>query len=197
MIRDLDETIRTLLQTAAPVGSLLAQAGISFDVPDEAWRNGLTELSVNCYLYDVRENLELRTTEPRIQRNEDRTRAVRRLPLVRIDCSYMLTAWSVDTEDAVLEQHELLTEILMVLLRNRTLPPSVLQGTLVDQVPPYPTVVAVPSTADDQMDFWSTIGAPIVPSLNYVVTLALVVDDEPDTLPLSVETVELEVDHKS
>src|SRR5690606_38243794 len=94
MIRDLDATIQTLLETLAPPGSELADADISFDLPDAEWRGSLANLTVNCYLYDVRENLELRTNERLIQRSELGVPMALRRPPVRIDCTYCITAWS-------------------------------------------------------------------------------------------------------
>ena len=58
MIRDLDDTIEQLFVTRAPAGSELSGADISFDLPDADWRGGLDTLTVNCYLYDIRENVE-------------------------------------------------------------------------------------------------------------------------------------------
>lgn len=195
MIRDLDETIEALLTTEAPTGTELESADISFDVPDSTWRGALTGLTVNCYLYDVRENLELKTNETFVQRSPDNTRAVRRAPIVRIDCSYCITAWSTATSDAVLEEHRLLSQILLVLLRNPTIPSGVLQGSLTTQIPPYPTVIASPTDLNQHLDFWSSLNQPAKPALNYVVTLALILDEPPAELPRAVETVVTEVNH--
>ena len=83
MIRDLDDTIQELFETRAPPGSELAGADITFDLPDADWRAGVDTLTVNCYLYDIRENLEMRTNEPLLQRSLDGTRAARRQPPAR------------------------------------------------------------------------------------------------------------------
>lgn len=80
MIRDLDDTLQELLETRAPPGSELEGAEISFELPDADWRTGLDTLTVNCYLYDLRENEELRTNEPLLLRSADGTRAVRLRP---------------------------------------------------------------------------------------------------------------------
>lgn len=136
MIRDLDDTIKELLETKAPPGSLLAGADISFDLPDAKWRGGLSALTVNCYLYDIRENREMRTNELLSFKSADNKRAVRLAPPVRIDCGYCITAWSISTSEAVLEEHRLLSQVVRVLLRFPTIPASVLQGSLVTQIPP-------------------------------------------------------------
>ncbi len=64
MIRDLDATIKQLLLTGAPVGSTLAVASISFDLPDADWRSTLSRLTVNCYLYDVTRTSRCAPTSP-------------------------------------------------------------------------------------------------------------------------------------
>lgn len=195
MIRDLDDTIQALLETRAPAGSELAGADISFDLPDAEWRGGLDSLTVNCYLYDIRENLEMRTNELLLQRSPDGTRAARRRPPVRIDCAYCITAWSPATDESVLEEHRLLSQVLTVLLRNPTIPSDVLQGSLMDQIPPYPTVIASPDGVKNQPQFWNALDQQLKPSLNYVVTLALILDEAPAELPRVVEEVVVEADN--
>ncbi len=197
MIRDLDDTIQILLKDKAPAGSEeLAQADISFDIPDADWRAGLAKLTVNCYLYDVRENQELRTNEPLLQRSPDGTRAARRRAPVRIDCAYCITAWSAADSDSVLEEHRLLSQVLEVLLKHPTIPPEVLQGSLVDQIPPYPTVITAPDGVKNQPEFWGALDQQLKPSLNYVITLAVMLDEPPAELPPAVEAVAVKADNK-
>jgi hypothetical protein len=195
MIRDLDDTIKQLLATQAEPGSELAGADISFDLPDAEWRASLTTLTVNCYLYDVQENRELRTVEMPIQRSPDGTGAVRRKPPVRIDCAYCITAWSPATDESVLEEHRLLSQVLLVLLRNPTIPTGVLQGSLATQIPPYPTVIASPDGVKNQPEFWGALDQQLKPSLNYIVTLALLLDEAPTVLTRVVEQVTVEAEH--
>ena len=195
MIRDLDDTIRALLQQGAELGSELALADIGFDLPDADWRGGLDALTVNCYLYDIRENRDLRTNELLLQRSEDGKRAVRRQAPARIDCAYCITAWSPATAESVLEEHRLLSQVLMVLLQNPTIPAGVLQGSLVDQIPPYPTVIASPDGVKNQPQFWRALDQQLKPSLNYVVTLAMILDKAPTELPRIVEEVVIEADN--
>lgn len=199
MIRDLDETIEQLLITRAPAGSELAGADISFDLPDADWRAGLETLTVNCYLYDIRENVELRTVEPPVQRSADGSRAVRRQPPVRIDCAYCITAWSPATDESVLEEHRLLGQVLRVLLRHRTVPADVLQGSLTDQIPPYPTLIASPDGVKNPPEFWGALDQQLKPSLNYVLTLAVSLDEAPAeaAMPPVVEEVRVEADDLS
>lgn len=193
MIRDLDLTIRELLESQAVPGSELASAEIVFDLPDATWRGGLSALTVNCYLYDLRENPELRTMEPLMHRSADGTRAARLRPPARIDCSYCITAWSTATDDPVLEEHRVLTQVLRILLRNRTIPPAVLQGSLATQIPPYPTIIAAADGMKSQPDFWGALDQQLKPSLSYVVTLAMMLDDEPQEPDMTPVVTDVEV----
>jgi hypothetical protein len=196
MIRDLDATLEQLLTTAAPEGSELAGADISFELPDADWRASVDTLTVNCYLYDIRENLQLRTNQPLLQRSPDGTAAARRMPPARIDCAYCITAWSPATTESVLEEHRLLSQVLRVLLQNRTIPAEVLQGSLVGQIPPYPTVIASPDGVKNQPEFWGALDQQLKPSLNYVVTLAMMLDEPPTELTDVVEEVRVfEAEH--
>ncbi len=192
MIRDLDDTIQALLEQKAEPGSELDQADISFDLPDAEWQAGLKTLTVNCYLYDVRENRDLRTNEPLLQRSDDGTRAVRRRAPARIDCAYCITAWSTATNEPVFEEHRLLSQVLMVLLKNPTIPEEALVDKLEKQIPPYPTVIAAPDGVKNQPEFWGALDQQLKPSLNYVVTLAVMLDEEPAEMPRVAEEVEVE-----
>ena len=193
MIRDLDLTIRELLETRAPTGAELAGADIVFDLPDADWRAGLGQLTVDCYLYDLRENAELRTQEPLVHRSADLTRASRLRPPARVDCSYCITAWSTATADPVLEEHRVLSQVLRILLANPSVPADVLQGSLATQIPPYPTVIAAADGIRNQPDFWGALDQQLKPSLNYVVTLALMLDDEPEPADMTRVVEEVEV----
>ena len=192
MIRDLDDTIKVLLDTKASPGSELAGANVSFDLPDAEWRAGLDTLTVNCYLYDVRENREMRTTQPILQRSLDSTRAIRRPPPVRVDCAYCMTAWSPATAESTIEEHRLLSQVLLVLLRHPTIPGDVLQGSLLNQIPPYPTIIASAEGVKNQPEFWGALDQQLKPSLNYIITLAMLLDEAPaeaDMPPLAKEVV--------
>lgn len=179
MIRDLDMTIQKMLVTLAAPGSVLAGAVVTFDLPDADWRAGVTKLTVNCYLYDVRENRDMRTNERLIQRSDAGVAVALRQPPVRVDCTYCITAWSPADDESVLEEHRLLSQVLRLLLRNPTIPSSVLQGMLVTQIPPYPRVIASGDTIKNMPEFWGALDQQLKPALNYTITLALMLDEEP------------------
>lgn len=182
MIKDLDATLLQLLKANALPGSILAGASISFDLPDADWRATLSGPTVNCYLYDIHENLELRTHQPLLARSGQNV--MRMAPPIRVDCAYCITAWSTAASDAVLDEHELLSQVLLALLRNPTLPASILQGSLVGQIPPYPTVIAsLDGIVKNHPQFWTALDQKLKPSLNYVVTLAMSLEPGPTAVP--------------
>ena len=196
MIRDLDETLRKLLQTKASAGSELAGAEITFDLPDATWRASLEKLTVNGYLYDIRENLSLRTAQPLLERSPDQTQVRRRTAPVRLDCAYCITAWSPAPTESVLDEHRLLSQVLVVLLKNPTIPGNILQGSLVGQIPPYPTVVAAPDGVKNQPEFWGALDQKLKPSLNYVITLAIRMDEPPPAMGPPVKQVVVKAENK-
>jgi hypothetical protein len=186
MIRDLDETFAKFLKDYAPAGSLLRNdADISFELPDANWRGSLTRITVNCYLYDIHENVAMRTQQPVVVQ---RTRAADNKlmvdtirPPARIDCAYCITAWSTATTEPAREEHQLLSDVLLVLLRYPKIPAAALVGSMANQIPPYPTVIASQDgTAKTHPEFWHALDQKLKPSLNYVVTLAMQLDNLPD-----------------
>lgn len=193
MIRDLDDTLQELLKQQAPPHSELEEADIDFEIPDAEWRSNLGKLTVNCYLYDIRENRGLRTHEPLVQREGNR--AVHRQAPVRIDCAYCITAWSPATAESAREEHRLLSQVLTVLIKHPSLPKAVLRGKLAEQIPPYPTVIAAPDGVKNPPEFWGALDQQLKPSLNYVVTLAVLLDEAPAEMPLEVQQVVVETHH--
>jgi hypothetical protein len=190
MIRDLDQTISAMLKTGAGPGSSLASATVSFDLPDATWRGGLAGLTINCYLYDISENLEMRTYEPLVSVAAGGAAALRADPPIRINCSYCVTAWSTAATDPVLDEHDLLSQVLVVLLRNQPVPDSVLQGALAGQIPPYPLVIASQDgVVKHHPQFWTALDQKLKPSLNYVLTLAMPITPVQAPAPTAFGTV--------
>lgn len=86
-------------------------------------------------------------------------------------------------------------QVLRVLLTHKTIPTALLQGSLATQVPPYPTVIASQELGKTNAEFWSALEQQLKPSLNYVITLALFLDDLTAPLGRVVEDVTVDVDH--
>lgn len=176
MIDDLDTTIATLLrhQEHGLPPRLIDRVQISFATPDDQFPpQSVTLPAIDLFLYDVRENRELRNNEGWIER-DGRDRAVRHRPPVRVDCSYLITAWPSDsTPNPAEDEHRLLGEVMKVLLRHRTLPEDTLARSLVGQKPPLPAVSLQPGQLDSVADFWQAMGGKPKAALNYAVTIAV------------------------
>ena len=178
MLDALDETIKSVLRE---IGGLEAdEVDIAFDAPDREWAARVGKPTVNCYLYDIRENLDLRGTEWTVERGTDgRTVAKRQAPR-RFDLSYVCTAWTADVED----EHRLLWRVLATMIRCPELPRHLLQGGLARIGWPVITEVAQPDgLLRDPADVWSALDNRIRPSVNVVVTLPLA-DSDPREAPL-------------
>jgi hypothetical protein len=160
MIADLDKTLEELLKRDLPTVT------VSFDPPDDKFAPALPALDL--FLYDVRENRELRTNQPAVERDGSDAIA-RRRPAVRIDCSYLVTAWASDAQN----EHLLLSEALKVLLRYPTLPRDVLKGSLQGQDLPLPTSTLQPSLLQSVGEFWQAMGGKPKAAFNYSVTISM------------------------
>ncbi len=166
MFADLDETVRHILVRHVPLD--LSEVEVSFEAPDREWSGRLSRPAVNCFLYDVRENVELRAAGWEQQRrNGD---AVTRKPPVRIDATYQVTVWARAPED----EHRLLWRVLAALMRNPVIQADDLQGALKDQPFAIQTKTAQPNSARaNPADLWQAVDNRIRPALTYVATLAL------------------------
>jgi len=188
MIKDLDETIAALLRRDLPP-ALVGQVQISFATPDDQFPpQSVTLPAIDLFLYDVRENLELRSNEVYVERRSDGT-ATRTQAPVRMDFSYLVTAWpSESVPDPAEDEHHLLGEVMRVLLRYRTIPEDVLQGVLVGQRPPLPVSSMQPGRLQSLGEFWQALGGKPKAALNYQVTLSVDVT-APVAVPLVTDKV--------
>jgi hypothetical protein len=168
VIRDLSLTLRALL-TQPELPAELAAARIAFDRPGENFTPGQT--TVDLFLYDIRENLERRNAEPLIQRVKGQ--AKRHPPLMRVDCTYLVTAWPVGGAEIALQEHRLLAQALQVLARSPTIAPCCLQDSLKGQEPPLPLIMSRTDVLKEPAEFWSAIGGRLRPSLSVTVTIGL------------------------
>ncbi len=173
MIKDLDETIAALIRRDFPQ-ALAEQVRISFAPPDDQFPpQSVTLPAINLFLYDIRENLDLRSNEVYRERRSDGTVSKTRAP-VRVDFSYLVTAWpSESVPDPSEDEHQLLGEVMMVLLRYRKIPEDVLQGVLKEQNPSLPASSLQPGRLQSLGEFWQALGGKPKAALNYQVTLSL------------------------
>ena len=173
MINDLDETLATLLKRDLPK-CLADQLHVIFGAPDDQFPPpSVTLPAIDLFLYDIRENLDLRSNEIYLDRHSNGT-ATRTVAPVRIDASYLITAWpSQSVADPSEDEHRLLGEVIRALLRYRTIPEEVLQGSLVDQDLPLPVSTLQPGRLQSLGEFWQALGGKPKAALNYTVTVAI------------------------
>src|SRR5690242_15830063 len=179
MFQDLDSTLKKVLNDAAmnaapftPPLTELLNAEKSFITPDKTFGTNLAKATVNLFLYDVKENRDLRDPTPILERSS--SGFVRRQPPVRVDCSYIVTAWSKDTNDnQVIEEHRLLAQALLWLTRFPTIPTQYLQGNMTTQ--PYPLMMWVAQIDPNKNagEFWDALAIPPRAAFYLTVTVAM------------------------
>lgn len=186
MIDDLDATLRELLAHELPE-RIKDQIAITFDPPvDQFIAQRVTLPAIDLFLYDIRENQELRSNDYIDRRSS--SGVSRRLPLVRVDCSYLITAWpSTNVANPAQDEHRLLSAAMLALLRHTTLPEVLLQGALRSQELPLPAATLQPGRLQSLGEFWQALGGKPKAALNYTVTIAVPPGGE-YAVPLAVST---------
>ena len=162
MFDDLDRTLQKLLASAV---SSLAEDHIYFETPDDKFAHSAP--AIDLFLYDVRENRDLRSNEWQVERRNGMV--ITHPPAVRVDCSYLITAWAGD----IASEHYLLGEVMRALLRYPTLPAQVLQGSLAQQPLPLPTTSLQPGKLQSVAEFWQALGGKPKATLHYTVTISV------------------------
>ena len=165
MLDALDKTLKSLLENnikEVPSTKKL-KVMVAFVPPSlEAIKSipeSNTNAIINLFLYDVQENLELRTSKWLVERQSN-GKATKKRPPGRVDCSYLITVWipgSVLTE-IIEQEHELLGEVMKVLLRNRQLPETLLSNDLEGQEIPLRLISLRPSKIQSPGEFWQAMG---------------------------------------
>ena len=176
MIRDLSQVLGRILEDSRLSSRFpeLATAQISFERPSENFNPGQT--TVNLFLYDIREHLELRNNEPSVEMRGGQ--AIIHNPPKRIACSYLVTAWPVGGEELPLQEHRLLSQVLQIFSAYPTIPErppfSFLDNTrLLGQEPPLPMITAQVDGLQGAAEFWTALGNQLRPSITVTATFAL------------------------
>ena len=163
MIHDLDKSLKALLQHL--VNKRIVQE-ISFATPDDQFGPSLP--AVNLFLYDVRENNDLRSNEWLSEWRRDHP-GDQRLPPVRVDCSYLVTAWAGD----IAEEHHVLGEVMRLLLNHPKIPEENLKGSLENAELPLPATALQPGKLQSPNEFWQALGGKPKVAFDFTVTIAM------------------------
>jgi hypothetical protein len=180
MFDDLDATLAALLHRELPVEGV----AISFAAPDDTFPpSGVEPPAIGFFLYDIQENHELRAERFELGRRADGTVTRTRTP-VRVDCSYLITAWPSDSApDPTADEHQLLGAVMAVLLRHPQIPAGDLRGELVDQEPPVRSRLLAESQLRSLGEFWQAMGGKPKAALQYGVTIGFDVFEPVDVGP--------------
>jgi hypothetical protein len=171
MFQDLDETLKSILDDGTAPAELQS-ADVSFEPPDKNFAPAVP--TVNLFLYEIRENRELRDPEPIIR--QVGPTFVRRMPPMRVACTYLVTTWSDKTAAAkISEEHQLLGQALAWLSRFPVIPATFLQGSLAVPPQPFPppTLVAQMEDGKSAAEFWSALGSVPRPAFHVSVTISI------------------------
>ncbi len=190
MINLLDNLIRNLIMSE--VSEITDEAQVRFQPPDDVWRNYIADLTVNgnpvnalnIYLVDLRENRTLRSNE-RIRNIENGIIGDDPAPN-RVDCHYLLSAWSsasvTPSIELTLDEHALLYETAAILFRTKVFSPSRVypSGSVALNSWPvrfrdmdFPIVILPVDGFSKLSEFWNSMGQSIrwKPVIYLVVTL--------------------------
>jgi hypothetical protein len=206
VIDPLDGMLRDLIQSRIP--GLAGATQIGFAPPNADWKAAVAsagEERLNLYLYDLRENLPLRSNELRRVTKNGLTTID--MPSPRLDCTYLVTAWSPVAVTPLLEpareEHRLLYRALAILMRTR---PLVAQEVYAVPAPsgmtfatfetsfrplteqPLPVTIALPDSVKEPAEFWTTMKVDQRPAIHLTVTIPVVLD-EPEALYPIVSTI--------
>ena len=170
MLQDLDATLAALLQAELSVQNV----AISFAPPDDQFPpSGVSLPAIDFFLYDIREDHDLRLNQWDLERGADGM-TTRKRPPVRVTCSYLITSWpSSSAPDPAQDEHRLLGEVMKVLLRHRTIPDGYLRGELAGQEPPLPARIVAEVQLHSLGELWQAMGGKPKAALHYAVTISV------------------------
>lgn len=174
MIDDLSKSLELLL-TRAGLPPELSLAQISFESPAPPFNPSQT--TVNVFLFDVQENTELRSNDPKIIKKGNQ--AILQQPPPRLACSYLITAWQVGGVAISLKEHLLLSQVFTALAAFPIIPDSFLAGVLQGKQEPLPPMtVARGDELRHNAEFWTALGGKLRAALRVTVTISIPVFDD-------------------
>ena len=161
------------------------EVDVRFEPPTMEWVESLTRPTISFFLYDVRENAELRRMD--LQTTQGNGRAKLTLPPRRIDLRFMISAITTDLDD----EYRLLWRALATLMRFPHFPADVLPEEIREAEPPIVTRVVESDDGFRPLEMWNALGSPPRPTLLYLVTAPLNLEqtfDAPLVLTRTVRT---------
>ena len=181
------------------VNGLTDELQIRFEPPDQDWVDYLSDLShggdpalgVNCCLVEIKENAQLRSNE--WEQTDFDGLAIGDPPPMRVDCTYLITAWDPAQLSAPVEpgirEHRLLYDVLAVLAVLQPINTTRIYAagapelaTIPDAIKgvDLPTRIAPAEGYARLGEFWQSMGTQIRwrPTVELVVTLPVLIPHE-------------------
>lgn len=184
MIELVDDLLRRFLRARLPT-LLPTDDHIRFEPPNHQFPPLVGHVDghvASVYLIDVRENRRLRSND----RHLDPDTYEWELPPHRVDCHYLITAWSGATAtsgiDPTIEEHKVLSRVAAALLEEGDLSfARMLPAATLDTLPASIREAELPITVgpgegfNKMAEFWGTMGstAPWRPAVYLIVTVPL------------------------
>jgi hypothetical protein len=166
MIQDLDKTLEKLIVERGKLNR--NEIDLSFEQPTGEWSARLNRPTLNCWCFDLRENVKLRSMDMTTVQQNNHAKIMMR-PL-RFDLMYLISAWARRIED----EHQLLWRALGALVQVPILDPDECEGGLRDQMFNIPLVVGnITDRMPSMTDLWSVLDNQMRLGFTLVVTLAL------------------------
>ena len=200
MIADLDRTLRLLLEEE--FDEMKVKASVSFDRPTRDWMQNATLPLINFFLYDVRENVQLRhqslermeslgngqskaangtnnaapkeqVKEPTKENGKDLGGKAGIIYQKRLPIRVDCFYMVTAWAKDPVDEHHLLTQAMLALYRYPVLPQSTLQGRLTNSRFEVRTALARHDVLTNPAEVWSSLDNTMRATTSLVVTLAL------------------------
>jgi hypothetical protein len=165
VLSDFHDSLRTLVYDRGQIAR--EDVEIAFDAPVKAWIGARTRPALSFFLFDVRENTELRQTAPETLRANGR--GFHRAPPRRFDLRYVVSAVATVVED----EHLLLWRTLAVLMKHPTFPAELLPDAIRELGVAVKAKTAEPDETPRPLDVWSALESPPRPAFLYIATVPL------------------------
>lgn len=162
MLQILDESIESFLRATVPLDP--NEVAIAFEPPDRQWAAGVSQPTVNVFLWDVHRDADASRAGMETVDQEGRT--IRRRPLPRIQVRYIVSAWTTNHRD----EHQLLGDLMLAVLATPSLAPPHLKAPL-DRVTPTPSMKLARTGGKSSGEFWKAIDGQLKPALELIITL--------------------------
>ena len=172
MIDELSKTLKAILDDAQ-LPSFVKDADVTFERPGDAYAPSVR--TINLFLFDIRENSELRSNESRVSFENGNAKITP--PPLRFSCSYLVSVWIESTlsgEQAVLEQQRLLGAVLRIFASMPVIDGKYLTGELKDSLYPVSLLTGQADMVRSPSEFWTAIGGKLRPS--FIVTANISMD---------------------